>query len=193
MSIDDVLAQMTEMLAIMQNTSSQVESIVAKVDPVLSKMSKIEDLIFAVLIIIAVVILIWFVVWLFRHIYPIVRGWHSHPHTFDNFIRDITEIPIRQTCCPTSPPSSFSALAPGFGRLEFCLAGETDPMYRRRTDSSQTKAPQMTSFWEVSPLAICKKSGITRTQRITTRPLRHANGHLEVSHLIKTFPGINPH
>lgn len=76
-------------------TMKQARSIMTKLDPVIDKISNIETFIFALLIVVSVMILCMFLFWFFRHVYPLITKQHTHEHTADNVVKDLTDMPIR--------------------------------------------------------------------------------------------------
>ena len=74
--INNLAAEVTQV-------SNDVTDIHDQLEPILAKMNTIENLIFGLLITMCVVLVIWFVYWCYRHLWPIMRGWHVHVHDAD--------------------------------------------------------------------------------------------------------------
>jgi calcineurin-like phosphoesterase len=80
-----------------QATMKQAQQLMTRIDPILTSISRIEDFIFALLIFAAVSMLSMFLFWFFRHVYPLIRKQHTHVHTADNVVRDLTDVPVRMS------------------------------------------------------------------------------------------------
>lgn len=84
-----------------QKTMKQAQQIMTRLDPILTSITRIEDFVFALLIVLAVMLLVIFLFWFFRHVYPLMRHTHTHPHNADNVLKDLTDTPVRIQPQPT--------------------------------------------------------------------------------------------
>lgn len=78
-----------------QKTMKQAQAIMTRLDPILDSITRIEDFIFALLIVTAVMLLAFFIFWFCRHVVPLMSNKHAHPHNAENVMRDLTETPVR--------------------------------------------------------------------------------------------------
>lgn len=76
-------------------TMKQAQAIMTRLDPILDSITRIEDFIFALLIVVAVMLLAFFIYWFVRHVVPIMQKQHTHEHNSVNIVRDLTEVPVR--------------------------------------------------------------------------------------------------
>lgn len=94
-TLNNTDATVTDLNAEAQKTMKQAQALMTRVDPILDSITRIEDFVFALLIVMAVMLLTMFLFWFFRHVYPLMRKQHVHPHTADNVIKDLTDTPVR--------------------------------------------------------------------------------------------------
>lgn len=101
-----------------QKTMKQAQVIMTRLDPILDSITRIEDFVFALLIVLAVMLLTMFLFWFFRHVYPLMRKQHTHPHTADNVIKDLTDTPVRVQSQPQPGGFGFeTSLKRDFGSI----------------------------------------------------------------------------
>ncbi len=74
---------------------TQAQLIMTRLDPVIDSIKRIEDFIFALLIVISVMITCMFLFWAARHVYPLMTHQHVHAHTANNIMKDLTDVPVR--------------------------------------------------------------------------------------------------
>lgn len=91
--------------------TNQTSGVVAKANIILDKFSAIVDdvdrmskqveqivnLLFIVVIAVMVAIFFSFILWFFRHVWPILRGWTARPRSFDELVRELTVSRITST------------------------------------------------------------------------------------------------
>lgn len=59
-------------------------------------LQKIENFAFIIMIVILVMICVIFIFWLVIHIWPLIRGLHTHEHNVDTVLQDLTTVPAYQ-------------------------------------------------------------------------------------------------
>lgn len=93
--INDSNAAINDLNSEAQKTMKQAQAIMTRLDPILDSIKRIEDFIFALLIVTAVMLFAFFVFWFCRHVVPLMTNKHAHPHNAENVMRDLTETPVR--------------------------------------------------------------------------------------------------
>ena len=94
-NVESILTSIDTVPELAKKTMNRANEIFDKLDPVLTEIHKISNLLLGILIMSIIIIVILFVFWFFRHVYPLLRGLHHHEHNADNVVRDLTEVPVR--------------------------------------------------------------------------------------------------
>jgi len=97
----------TELNTTAQATMKQAQAIMTRTDPVLDRITRIETFVFVLLIVFSVMLLAFFLFWFFRHVYPLIRHQHTHAHTSDTIIKDLTDVPVRIRPDDNRPSTTF--------------------------------------------------------------------------------------
>lgn len=85
-----------EVSGVLQKASQFIDSgtpVVANLSTIEKSVQKIENLVYIVLIVLLTMVCIMFLFWLIIHVWPLIRGLHTHDHNIDTVLQDLTTVP----------------------------------------------------------------------------------------------------
>jgi hypothetical protein len=92
-SITDIRDETFGVLSKANQFLDSAQPLVTNLNKIEKSVQRIEDLIYIVLIVMLTMVCIVFLFWLIRHVWPLIRGLHTHQHNIDTVLQDLTTVP----------------------------------------------------------------------------------------------------